>query len=68
MKKVFSIVLVIVLAFTFGCAKSSGDSDLPSAPIASGAVTESVPTYSTFHSSYGSFGPHFAAWLSSKGL
>lgn len=67
MKKVFSIVLVIMLAFAFGCAKTTGDSDLPSAPIASAAVTESIPSQSTFKSTYKTFGPHFQAWLNSKG-
>lgn len=68
MKKVFNIILVFVLAFTFACATSSTDqSELPSAPMVTGAVTEAVPSYSTFNSSYRTFGPHFQAWLNSKG-
>ncbi len=64
MKKIFSVIFIIAMVFMFACATNTTGVGVPG--IAAGSAT-SIPSYSTFHSEYSSFGPHFASWLSSHG-
>ncbi len=65
MKKLFSVITVVLLAFALACAPGGSGSNVPGTP-AAGATT-SIPSWTTFHADYDNFGPHFASWLSSHG-
>jgi predicted alpha/beta hydrolase family esterase len=69
MKKLITLFVVGILIFNIACSGGTNDANVPSSPplAVSIAPTESIPSQSTFESTYGSFGPHFNSWLSSHG-
>ncbi len=64
MKKLISVIFVLLMVFIFACAPNNTGVDVPDAPAAAGG---GIPSFSSFNAEYDEFGPHFAAWLSTHG-